>query len=145
MTPGGEGFHGKRETPAWNKGKKMPESTRQKMSLSKIGNKNRLGIPHSVEVRGKISRGGKGIKRSVEFSRKLSERNRRTPNPRRGMKTDDQAKAKQSEAATAMWAARSAEERKHASRGIRRPKTEAHRKKLSAAVKSYWAVKRAAS
>ena len=65
----GRGMSGKRHSPEsiakmrksslgqvpWNKGKKMSDSTRAKMSQISKGNKNMLGKIHSPETRAKIS------------------------------------------------------------------------------------------
>ena len=66
----------KRTKPIWNKGKKRPQFSdewKRKMSLSKVGNKNRLGVPHSIETRKKICRGllnSKRFKNKVRISSK---------------------------------------------------------------------------
>jgi len=45
-----------------NVGRKFPKEKYPKYSLSKIGNKNRKGIPHSQETRKKISNSLRGDK-----------------------------------------------------------------------------------
>ena len=45
---------------AWNKGKIMSESTRKKIGLSKVGNKNMLGHKHSEESKKRMSEHLKG-------------------------------------------------------------------------------------
>lgn len=59
------------------KGRVLSLETRAKMSLSRIGNKHRLGIPHSKDVRDKIKDAVRGKPRrphSEETKRILSER-----------------------------------------------------------------------
>ena len=46
--------------PSWNKGKHHTEESKLKMSIAKKGNKNRLGIPCSDEAKRKISESNKG-------------------------------------------------------------------------------------
>jgi len=43
-----------------NKGRKFSKEWRRNLSKSRLGNKNRLNIPHSIEVRKKISNSLKG-------------------------------------------------------------------------------------
>ena len=92
LTRGGEGINGyfhteetKRKIGDSLKGEKHPqfgkspsEETKQKMSESHMGNKRRLGIPHSEESKKRISEANKGrliIGRTLseETKRKISE------------------------------------------------------------------------
>lgn len=78
-TEGGEGAKGvpcsditRAKIAEKHRGKRHSTETRAKMSLARIGNKNRLGKPHSPEVRLKISIGNKGVKRSPETRARMS-------------------------------------------------------------------------
>ncbi len=51
----------------------MSAETREKIRISKLGNKNRLGKYHSLETRLKISKTKTGTKLSEEHKRKISE------------------------------------------------------------------------
>lgn len=51
---------------AWNKGKKMSDSMREKMRINKLGNKNRLGKTLTQESREKIAKGRQGKCTGVE-------------------------------------------------------------------------------
>jgi len=59
------------------KGLKRSKETRQKMSISKIGNPSRTGMTNSPEARRKVSLKNKGKKRSEEFKRQVAERMRK--------------------------------------------------------------------
>lgn len=69
----------KKKLSDYHTGRKASPETRKKMSQSRIGNKNRLGIPHSEEVKKKMSishMGNKsctGIKFSEEVKKKMSD------------------------------------------------------------------------
>lgn len=58
-------------------GKKHSEETKIKMSLDRMGNKHRLGIPHSNEIKEKISKAGIGRKISKMHKEILREKRTR--------------------------------------------------------------------
>jgi hypothetical protein len=93
LTKGGDGSVGYRhseQTINLLKSKKVSEETKDKMAISRskwkhsaehrkkisislLGNKRRLGIPHSKETKERISSAGKGRKHSEETKRKMRE------------------------------------------------------------------------
>ena len=73
----------RRGIPSWNKGISLSDETKNKISLSLIGNKPwNKGIPHSEETKQKISSINKGKIRDEKFKSGVSKRVRGNRNPK---------------------------------------------------------------
>jgi hypothetical protein len=79
MTDGGDGCIGfvitdeyRQKISNSNKGKKRSQDTKDKISISKIGNKNVLGMKHSDETKSKIGLKSIGRKKSKDAMERMS-------------------------------------------------------------------------
>lgn len=83
--------------PPGNKGKKLSEEHKRKISLSLIGNKYFAGHKFPEEAKRKLSKAMKGRKLSEEHKKKLSDaRKRRPSSPNKGHKMSEESKSKMS-------------------------------------------------